>query len=151
MSAPLADFAGPVGPGFTRPKHKRTFTGFSPKEIKAVESAIPEGQREAWKKHMMHSFDNKDDFERETVRHIETTLARSLFNCDEDAAYGGTALAFRDRLIVEWNKTQQRQTFADQKRLYCMFGNTGIHDITNVYSRSVPRIPHGPCPRQCHA
>ena len=36
------------------------------------------------------------------------------------AAYSGTALAFRDRLIVEWNKTQQRHTFADQKRVYCM-------------------------------
>lgn len=60
-----------------------------------------------------------------------------MFNCDEryglissdnlstitdgySAAYGGTALAFRDRLIIDWNKTQQRQTFADQKRLYCM-------------------------------
>lgn len=36
------------------------------------------------------------------------------------AAYSGTALAFRDRLIIEWNKTQQRQTFTDQKRVYCM-------------------------------
>jgi starch phosphorylase len=35
------------------------------------------------------------------------------------AAYSGTALAFRDRLIIEWNKTQQRQTLADQKRVYC--------------------------------
>jgi len=42
-----------------------------------------------------------------------------MFNCDETAAYAGTALAFRDRLVVDWNKTQQRQTFADQKRIYC--------------------------------
>ncbi len=35
------------------------------------------------------------------------------------AAYSGTALAFRDRLIIEWNRTQQRQTFTDQKRVYC--------------------------------
>lgn len=35
------------------------------------------------------------------------------------AAYSGTALAFRDRLVIDWNKTQQRQTFADQKRIYC--------------------------------
>lgn len=34
------------------------------------------------------------------------------------AAYGGTALAFRDRLIIDWNKTQQSHTFADQKRVY---------------------------------
>lgn len=80
------------------------------------------------------------------MKHIETTLARSLFNCDElyvsffflirdnfaasekhaltinaSAAYAGTALAFRDRLVIEWNKTQQRHTFADQKRVYCMW------------------------------
>jgi hypothetical protein len=36
------------------------------------------------------------------------------------AAYSGASLAFRDRLVIEWNKTQQRQTFADQKRVYCM-------------------------------
>ncbi|RMJ26361.1 hypothetical protein PHISP_02741 [Aspergillus sp. HF37] len=34
------------------------------------------------------------------------------------AAYSGTALAFRDRLIIDWNKTQQRQSFSDQKRVY---------------------------------
>lgn len=34
------------------------------------------------------------------------------------AAYGGTALALRDRLIVAWNKTQQQHTFKDPKRVY---------------------------------
>jgi len=52
------------------------------------------------------------------VRHVETTLARSMFNCDETAAYAAASLAFRDRLITEWNRTQQRQTFADSKRIY---------------------------------
>lgn len=37
----------PVGPGFSRPKHKRTFTGLGPSEIKAVEASIPEPLREA--------------------------------------------------------------------------------------------------------
>ena len=51
MSAPLADLKGPVGPaGFTRPKHKRTVTGFGPGEIKNVEASIPEPQRAAWRK-----------------------------------------------------------------------------------------------------
>ena len=52
------------------------------------------------------------------MRHVETTLARSMFNCDETAAYAATSLAFRDRLVIEWNRTQQRQTFADTKRVY---------------------------------
>ena len=41
-----------------------------------------------------------------------------MFNCDETAAYAAASLAFRDRLITEWNRTQQRQTFADSKRVY---------------------------------
>ncbi|KAJ5481966.1 hypothetical protein N7475_000778 [Penicillium sp. IBT 31633x] len=118
VGAPIADLQGPVGPGFSRPKHKRTFTGLGPAEIKNVEASIPEPLREAWRKHSATEFNNKDEFETELVRHIETTLARSLYNCDELAAYSGTALAFRDRLIIEWNKTQQRQTFTDQKRVY---------------------------------
>ena len=68
---------------------------------------------------MPKPFSTSDDFTKDAVRNIETTLARSLFNCDEAAAYSGTALAFRDRLVLDWNKTQQSQTFADQKRVYC--------------------------------
>ncbi|KAI9846616.1 MAG: Non-essential glycogen phosphorylase [Sclerophora amabilis] len=79
--APISELQGPVGPGFSRPKHKRTITGFGAQEIKNVEASIPEPQRET-------------------------------------AAYAGTSLAFRDRLVIEWNKTQQHQTFADQKRVY---------------------------------
>ncbi|KAF2187986.1 glycosyltransferase family 35 protein [Zopfia rhizophila CBS 207.26] len=119
ISAPLTDLQGPVGPAnFTRPKHKRTVTGFGPGEIKSVEASIPEPQRAAWKKFTPKPFSTPEEFEKEVVRHIETTLARSLYNCDEAATYAGTALAFKDRLILDWNKTQQNQTFTDQKRVY---------------------------------
>lgn len=48
MSAPITDISTPVGPeGMSRPKHKRTATGFGPQEIKAVEASIPEPQRAA--------------------------------------------------------------------------------------------------------
>ncbi|KAK5135683.1 Non-essential glycogen phosphorylase [Meristemomyces frigidus] len=118
-SAPITDFQDAVGPpGMSRPKHKRTVTGFGPQEIKSVEASIPEPQRAAWKKFSASEFKTKDEFEAEVVRHIETTLARSLFNCDEAAAYAGTALAFRDRLVIEWNRTQQQHTYADPKRVY---------------------------------
>lgn len=46
-NAPISELKGPVGPEFTRPKHKRTATGFGPSEIKSVESSIPEPQRDA--------------------------------------------------------------------------------------------------------
>jgi len=119
VGVPIVDIQGSVAPsGISRPKHKRTFTGFGAGEIKSVEASIPEPQREAWTKNQVTGFKDKSDFEKEVVRHVETTLARSMFNCDESAAYSATSLAFRDRLIIEWNRTQQRQTFADTKRVY---------------------------------
>ncbi|KAI1304575.1 glycosyltransferase family 35 protein [Xylaria venustula] len=119
MGAPIVDIVGSVGPaGISRPKHKRTFTGFGAGEIKNVEASIPEPQRAAWTKHEYPGFQTKDEFEREVVRHVETTLARSIYNCDETAAYSAASLAFRDRLVKDWNKTQQRQTFTDSKRVY---------------------------------
>lgn len=81
-------------------------------------ASIPEPQRAAWKRFQPKSFTTKEDFEKEVVRHVETTLARSMFNCDETAAYAAASMAFRDRLITEWNHTQQAQTFADTKRVY---------------------------------
>ncbi|KAF7559064.1 hypothetical protein G7046_g5093 [Stylonectria norvegica] len=146
-SAPIVDIQGAVGPaGISRPKHTRTATGFGPSEIKGVEgiellhgryfqsrngphlqvclrtnpaiASIPEPQREAWKRNQSKGFGGKDGFEQEVVRHVETTLARSMYNCDLNAAYSATSLAFRDRLILDWNRTQQRQTYRDSKRVY---------------------------------
>ncbi|KAI5866775.1 glycosyltransferase family 35 protein [Durotheca rogersii] len=118
-AAPIVDIVGSVSPaGVSRPKHKRTYTGFGASDIKSVEAAIPEPQRDVWTKHQFKGFKTKDEFETEVVRHVETTLARSMFNCDETAAYSAAALALRDRLIKEWSNTQQRQTFKDTKRVY---------------------------------
>lgn len=39
--APIVDIQGAVGPaGISRPKHKRTFTGFGAGEIKSVEGVF---------------------------------------------------------------------------------------------------------------
>ena len=81
-------------------------------------ASIPEAQREAWKRAQTTGFRGTEGFEKEFVRHVETTLGRSMFNCDENAAYSATSLAFRDRLILDWNRTQQRQTYIDSKRVY---------------------------------
>ena len=48
-SAPIAAFQEPVAPpGISKPKHKRTVTGFGPEEIKSVQASVPEPQRDAW-------------------------------------------------------------------------------------------------------
>lgn len=150
-SAPITDLQGPVGPAqMSRPKHKRTATGFGASEIKSVEASIPEPQRAAWKKFTPVPFTTKEEFEREMVRHVETTLARSMFNCDETAAYAAAALAFRDRLITDWNKTQQQQTFTDTKRVYYLsleflMGRAFDNAVLNVGLKNVAKgmkIPH---------
>lgn len=107
-----------VGEELPRPKHVRRFTGFSPAEIKSIDSVIPLKSREAWKKFAVENFDEKEGFEKGFVRHVETTLARSMYNCDELAAYQATSNTMRDNLITNWNKTQQKQTTKDQKRVY---------------------------------
>ncbi|PKS09104.1 hypothetical protein jhhlp_003718 [Lomentospora prolificans] len=145
VGAPLVDIQGNVGPaGISRPKHKRTFTGFSLQEIKSVEASIPEPQRAAWFKNRFEPFKTKEEFEREVVRHVETDLARSVFNCDESAAYAATSLAVRDRLIVDWNKTQQRQTFNDNKRLYYLsleflMGRALDNAILNINQKDITK------------
>ncbi|KAK9462854.1 glycosyl transferase [Lipomyces oligophaga] len=101
-----------------RPKHRRTPTGFTPKEIKNIEASIPADSRAVWEKFGASEFNDKEEFQRDFVRHVETTLARSMYNCDDLAAYQASSQAIRDRLIVAWNKTQQRHTTKDQKRVY---------------------------------
>lgn len=67
-----------------------------------------------------------------------------MFNCDETAAYSATSLAFRDRLITDWNKTQQRQTFRDTKRVYYLsleflMGRTLDNAMLNVGLKDVAK------------
>ncbi|KAK9453158.1 glycosyl transferase [Dipodascopsis uninucleata] len=104
---------------FVRPRqHRRTPTGFTLKEIKNIEATIPAESRQVWQKFALKEFGNKEEFQQEFIRHVETTLARSMYNCDDLAAYQAASQAIRDRLIVAWNKTQQKQTTKDQKRVY---------------------------------
>lgn len=116
-SGASAEIASPQA-DLPRPRHIRRLTGISPAEIKAIDSSIPQKSREAWKKFKVENFSTREDFEKSFVRHVETTLARSLYNCDELAAYQATSNAIRDNLITNWNVTQQKQTTKDQKRVY---------------------------------
>jgi starch phosphorylase len=47
-SAPISELKGPVGPAdISRPKHKRTVTGFGANDLQKVEKSIPEPLRDA--------------------------------------------------------------------------------------------------------
>ena len=99
-------------------KHRRTMTGFTPTEIKNIDAAIPVKCRQAWAKHATKVLETPDDLESRFINHVETTLARSMYNCDDLAAYQALSNSLRDKLILQWNKTQQLYTIKDTKRLY---------------------------------
>ncbi|KAG5362394.1 Glycogen phosphorylase 1 [Yarrowia sp. C11] len=99
-------------------RHRRTFTGFTQRQIEHIDNTIPLESRQIWKKFSLGEFGDKQEFQQEFVRHVETTLARSLYNCDDLAAYQAASQAVRDRLVVAWNRTQQKHTLTDTKRIY---------------------------------
>lgn len=100
------------------PRLTRRLTGFLPQEIKAIDTMIPLQSREIWNKHRVKKFNTGDEFQEKFISHVEWTLARSLYNCDDLAAYQATSESVRDNLVIDWNKTQQRQTARDSKRVY---------------------------------
>ena len=100
------------------PRLTRRLTGFLPQEIKAIDATIPLSSRTLWNKNQVKKFDSPETFESRFIDHVETTLARSLYNCDNLAAYEATSMSVRDNLIIDWNKTQQKFTTRDPKRIY---------------------------------
>ncbi|KAL6451519.1 GPH1 Glycogen phosphorylase [Candida maltosa Xu316] len=121
------------------PKLKRTNTGFTPNQIIALDAAIPESAKHIWYKYSQLTIldsnkrnggsidkedniksivENPDRFEEEFVKHVETSLGRSMYNCDNLAAYQAASNTIRDALIIDWANTQQRQTIQDGKRVY---------------------------------
>ncbi|GMG27013.1 unnamed protein product [Ambrosiozyma monospora] len=101
-----------------RRSHKRTLTGFTPTEIKAIDSSVPLITREKWSKFAVKEFSNVEELQKVLINHVETTLARSMYNCDDLAAYQSLSVSIKDKLILHWNKTQQLHTLKDVKRIY---------------------------------
>ncbi|KAG7660592.1 GPH1 [[Candida] subhashii] len=120
-----------------QPKLKRTNTGFTPNQIIALDATIPESAKHIWYKYSQLNIldsqrkkqqneqrtiksivDDKDIFEEQFVKHVETSLGRSMYNCDNLAAYQAAANTIRDALLIDWANTQQKQTIQDGKRVY---------------------------------
>lgn len=109
------------------PRLKRTNTGFTPNQIIALDASIPESAKAIWSKYSaLKKLDgdsktpvnNTDKFEEQFVHHVETTLARSMYNCDDLGAYQAASQTIRDGLLIDWANTQQKQTIQDGKRVY---------------------------------
>ncbi|GBC03217.1 hypothetical protein RclHR1_05010017 [Rhizophagus clarus] len=103
----------------TKPRyHKRTFTGVGQKELNKEIAKLPKETLALWEKYGGDETDDKEAFQKSFIRHVTTTLARSIYNIDNFSAYQATAHSVRDRLIKRWNETQQTHTEADSKRVY---------------------------------
>lgn len=100
------------------PRLTRRLTGFLPQEIKSIDTMIPLKSRALWNKHQVKKFNKAEDFQDRFIDHVETTLARSLYNCDDMAAYEAASMSIRDNLVIDWNKTQQKFTTRNPKRVY---------------------------------
>lgn len=100
------------------PSLTRRTSGFLPQEIKSIDAAIPESSRELWEKNSIQKFVEENGFAKKFVGHVETSLARSMYNCDDLAAYEATSMSVRDNLLLDWNRTQQQITSREPKRVY---------------------------------
>ncbi|CAG8759692.1 26315_t:CDS:10, partial [Gigaspora margarita] len=94
--------------------HKRSPTGLTKSDQASLDPKIVS----LWEKCAVNENNDKENFQRSFVRHVTTTLARSVYNIDNFSAYQATAHTVRDQLIKQWNETQQSHTEADPKRVY---------------------------------
>ncbi|CAO3635993.1 unnamed protein product [Mucor fragilis] len=76
--------------------------------------------RENWKKHMTPEKNDTDAIEEDIVHHTITTLCRGVYNIDKLAMYQATAHSVRDRLLEDWNLTQEALHKDNPKRCYYM-------------------------------
>lgn len=137
------------------PKLKRTNTGFTPNQIIAYDAQIPESAKAVWGKYSKlkkldalgkhddgHAHVDKDAFEENFINHVEFSLARNMYNCDDLAAYQAAAQTTRDSVLLDWANTQQKQTVHDGKRVYYLsleflMGRAMDNALINLNSRDV--------------
>lgn len=71
-----------------------------------------------WKKHTQPEKNDTDAIEEDIVHHTITTLCRGVYNIDKLAMYQATAHSVRDRLLEDWNLTQEALHKENPKRCY---------------------------------
>lgn len=81
-------------------------------------TSFPKEALDLWAKYSKIDEPEVPSVQKSIVRHMTTTLSRSPYNVDEFAAYQATAHSVRDRLIHQWNDTQQYHTTKNPKRVY---------------------------------
>ncbi|RKO89280.1 carbohydrate phosphorylase-domain-containing protein [Blyttiomyces helicus] len=108
---------------FVKPKTNQTSCGWcSTTSHKPWSFSSPPARRLSHIQQYLHSNNDhwtpQETIQQSFINHVNKTLARSSFNMDQQAAYQAAALSVRDRLIDEWNTTQQYHSSQDPKRVY---------------------------------
>lgn len=83
------------------------------KHIKLKEETLKE-----WKRHMPPKENDPEAIKRDIVHHAVETLCRGPNNLDKLAVYQAAALAVRDRLLEDWNLTEEMMKAKNPKRCY---------------------------------
>ncbi|RCH91159.1 Non-essential glycogen phosphorylase [Rhizopus azygosporus] len=71
-----------------------------------------------WKKYMTSKENDPESIKKDIVHHAVETLCRGPSNLDKLAIYQATALAVRDRILEEWNLTEEIMREQNPKRCY---------------------------------
>lgn len=132
---------------------KRSNTGFTPNQLISYDAQIPESAKKIWSKYSnLQKLESvgeplvntlgEDKFEERFVSHVEFSLARNRYNCDDLAAYQAASQSVRDSVLLEWANTQQKQTVYDGKRVYYLsleflMGRAMDNALINLKSRDV--------------
>ncbi|KAI8362705.1 glycosyl transferase [Choanephora cucurbitarum] len=81
---------------------------------------LDEKAKAVWKKHIKPEKNDVEAIENDIVHHTITTLCRGVYNVDKLAMYQATAHSVRDRLLEDWNVTQEALHKENPKRCYYM-------------------------------
>ncbi|KIY50861.1 glycosyltransferase family 35 protein [Fistulina hepatica ATCC 64428] len=109
-----------IGQPAPRPrKHIRTLTGYVPEKDETGKERWPRGDEATWRAAMREA-DGGDEpsIARSIIGHVQTSLAREAYNIDDLGAYQAAALAVRDDMILNWDKTQVHYNRTQVKRAY---------------------------------
>ncbi|OBA20679.1 glycosyl transferase [Metschnikowia bicuspidata var. bicuspidata NRRL YB-4993] len=136
-----------------QPRLRRTNTGFTPNQIVAYDAQISEAAKIIWRKYsslrpMGSTKERKkaeitaEEFENRFIKHVEFTLARNMYNCNDLGAYQAASQSIRDSVLLDWADTQQNQTVHDGKRVYYLsleflMGRAMDNALINTNSRAV--------------
>lgn len=123
-----------------REKQVRPMTFRGPRSEMVEPGASPESRRKTELLYnLMDTYIKSDvlSIQKSIVDHVEYTMARSRYKFDDFEAYQATAYSVRDRLIENWNDTQQYFKDKDMKRVYYLsmeflMGRSLLNAILNL-------------------